>query len=290
MSDQTPPAPGAVDLAALKAALDAGAAALAAGDARAAAEAYARALAIDPEDRAAVSLRLAALAAGPTPDGAPPAYVAALFDQNAADFDDILIERLGYDAPLQIRQQIQDAAGPERRFARLLDLGCGTGLCAEALGDLTEARIGVDLSEGMIAEAAEKELYDALYVGDALGFLRSEIETDASFDLIVAGDLAPYLGDLAPLIGAVAERLAPGGLFALTAETAEGLDGEGDQAADAPPPWRVTPERRFAHASAHLDAALRTAGLERLDARTAVTRYETGRPVASHLVVAARPA
>jgi SAM-dependent methyltransferase len=45
----------------------------------------------------------------------------------------------------------------ERRAARILELGCGTGELAHALAVLTEARVtGVDLSERFIAQAREK--------------------------------------------------------------------------------------------------------------------------------------
>ena len=40
------------------------------------------------------SVRLAAMGRAPAPDAAPPAYVATLFDQNAASFDDMLVDQL----------------------------------------------------------------------------------------------------------------------------------------------------------------------------------------------------
>lgn len=47
-------------------------------------------------------------------------------------------------------------AGAERRAARILELGCGTGELAHALAVLTEARVtGVDLSERFIAQARQ---------------------------------------------------------------------------------------------------------------------------------------
>ena len=44
----------------------------------------------------------------------------------------------------------------------VLDAGCGTGLCGPLLAPYARRLIGVDLSEGMLALAKEKHVYDAL--------------------------------------------------------------------------------------------------------------------------------
>ena len=89
---------------------------------------------------------------------------------------------------------------PERRFARMLDLGCGTGLTGISMKDKVDNMIGVDISTGMLDEAYDKEVYDDLYAGDVVEFL-SEIEDDgegdaSGWDLIVSTDVLPYLGEL----------------------------------------------------------------------------------------------
>ena len=60
------------------------------GDLDGAAASFAEVLKLDPEDHGGAAIRLAAMGRGATPDTAPPAYVATLFDQNAAQFDDML--------------------------------------------------------------------------------------------------------------------------------------------------------------------------------------------------------
>src|SRR6056297_779952 len=82
-----------------------------------------RTLALDPEDRGGVAIRLAALGLAPDPETVPPAYVATLFDQTAERFDDILVEQLGYAVPLMLRDLLERHGVP--RAGRLLDLGCG---------------------------------------------------------------------------------------------------------------------------------------------------------------------
>ena len=134
-----------------------------AGDRERAAEAYRQALKLDPEDHGGVSIRLAAMGLAASPDKMPDAYVATLFDQHADDFDDILVERLRYCVPLQLRELLRNH-GIEK-LGRVLDLGCGTGLVGLALADCAEHLTGVDLSERIVELAFDREVYDDIYVG-----------------------------------------------------------------------------------------------------------------------------
>ena len=294
MSAEAPPPPGAPELEALAAAYER-ALALEKSGAADAAEAWRAVLALDPEDRGGAAVRLAALGAGPDPDRAPPAYVETLFDQHAEAFEEILVGRLGYRVPEALADRLAALAGPEARLS-VLDLGCGTGLGVAALGELAARADGVDLSAGMLEAAAETDLYDALYQADAVAFLEGDPDADPEaelrdadgdplgpWDLILAADVAPYLGDLGPLLRAAARRLAPGGRLALSTETLpEGaFDARG---------WRVGPHQRFHHAEAHLRARSAEAGLavERLEPWT--IRTNEGRPEPGHLLVARRPA
>ena len=94
------------------------------GDVEAAVKAYHEVLAIDPDDHGGAAVRIASMGRGETPDKAPDAYVATLFDQHADVFEDVLVEQLDYHVPMLVRQRLQALKlGP---FARVLDLGCGT--------------------------------------------------------------------------------------------------------------------------------------------------------------------
>lgn len=273
-----------IDQDALAEAYELGLACEKAGDVEGAVAAYERVMALDPFDRGGACVRLAALGRGPTPEKAPDAYVATLFDQHAEVFDQILVEQLGYDAPLQLAdllRSLAEAGAAPARFARMLDLGCGTGLCAEALEDRTDTRIGVDLAEEMVAIASEKELYADLYVAEAVAFLESDAESGAPFDLITATDMLPYLGALEPFFEGVAARLASGGLLAFSSET---LPLEAFAGAD----YRVGPKQRFAHQPDYLIRALAAAGFAPLDASNIVVRYDEGDPILGQMVIAER--
>lgn len=128
-----------------------------AGDFDAAAKAYEEVLQIAPDDHGGAAVRLASMGRGAVPLKAPDAYVATLFDQHAEMFDTILVDQLGYDVPLQLREmllEMDDAFNAER----MLDLGCGTGLSADALDDMAAHKTGVDISENMIEVAYEKAI------------------------------------------------------------------------------------------------------------------------------------
>lgn len=166
-------------------------------------------------------------------DRAPSDYVVALFDGFAERFDQQLVDNLGYDAPALLADKV---ARHGARFARILDLGCGTGLAGPHLRRFQGRLTGVDLSGGMLARAAERGDYETLAQAEAVAFLRS---APGGFDLIFSTDVLIYFGDLAPLFAAAADALAPGGLLAVSTEL--GQDG-----------WTLLPSARYAHGDAYV--------------------------------------
>ncbi|QZZ37463.1 methyltransferase domain-containing protein [Nitratireductor kimnyeongensis] len=248
-----------------------------AGDLGAAATAYREVLALDPADHGGAAVRLASMGRGETPTRASEAYVATLFDQHAGAFESILVDQLGYDVPALTRKALEEVApGP---YGRMLDLGCGTGLAGEVLRDIADHITGVDLSEMMIEVTDEKEVYDALYVGDAVDFLH-HADVDP-FDLITATDVLPYLGDLEAFFAGAAELSVEGAVLAFSSETLpdDVLSGRA---------FMVGPHQRFAHSEAYLADMLSKHGFVGLAIGDIVVRHEMGKPVPGHLVVARR--
>ncbi|WEX86893.1 methyltransferase domain-containing protein [Sinorhizobium garamanticum] len=245
------------------------------GNLEAAATAYAEVLALDPEDHGGAAVRLASIGRGETPLKAPDAYVATLFDQHADVFENVLVDQLNYCVPLLVRQRLQALGlGP---FQRVLDLGCGTGLTGGALRDMAEDISGIDLSENMVEIAHEKDVYDTLYVAEAVDFLDDNDE--APFDLIVATDVLPYMGALEALFFGAVDNLVPGGLLIFSSETlpAETLAGRD---------YMVGPHQRFAHSEAYLRDRLTATGFEIIEIGDITVRMEGGEPIAGQLVVA----
>jgi predicted TPR repeat methyltransferase len=186
-------------------------------------DAYGKCLSLDGDDAHGAGLHLASLGGGQTPAAAPRAYVKTLFDQYAATFDRHLVEKLAYRGP-EILDAALSRAAPGQIFEHTLDLGCGAGLFGAVFRSKTRVLTGVDLSPAMIFHAGEKHLYDRLAAADLLEFLDEEPEGGA--DLAAAADVFVYIGDLQPVFRAVFRALAPGGLFAFTAQRLDGPEFE----------------------------------------------------------------
>ena len=246
------------------------------GDLETAAAVWREMLRIDPHDHCGAAMRLAGMGCAEPPPRAASAYVATLFDQHAEVFDSILVDHLGYGVPDLLRAMLGKHA--LTRFSRLLDLGCGTGLAGEALQDIVDHVTGVDLSENMIAMARERELYDELFVGEIVEFLR---RATGRWDLVVATDVLPYLGALGEFFAAVSGHLRRRGVFAFSTES---LPPE----IIADRPFMVGPKQRFAHAQPYLEAVLAKSGMDVVAIERIVVRHEEGLPVDGQIFLARR--
>lgn len=236
--------------------------------------AYRRAVAADPEDRHGAGVRLMRLGAEPL-RGMPPAYVRSLFDQYAPDFDRALLDDLDYRGPSILLRALAEVCRERRRpmrFARAIDLGCGTGLVAKAFGSSVDTWSGIDLSPGMIAKARETGLYAQLDVADMIDGLARLV--DASVRLVIAADAFVYLGDLRPVLLQSTRVLSLGGLIAFTVET---HSGEGVV---------LGGKLRYAHAAAEVKLALSAAGLALRKLEPVSTRNDAGVAVPGLVVVA----
>jgi predicted TPR repeat methyltransferase len=198
------------------------------------------------------------------PPAAPPAYVAALFDGYAPAFEAELVQGLRYRAPQVLLAPLQ-AAG--RRFARALDLGCGTGLCAPLLRPLAGRLEGVDLSAGMLEQAAARGQYDALHQAELVAWLAG---LQGTCDLVVATDVFIYIGELGPVFAGVARVMEAGGVFCFSIE--EPQPGEGDVV--------LRPSLRYAHAEAYLRRLAAAHGFSVQDLQRAPVREDQGQAIA----------
>lgn len=252
--------------------------------------AFRRAAQSDPADRRGAALHLIRLgdvgdlgdvggaAAQSLPPEMPPSYVKALFDQFAPRFDDTLVNRLDYRAPALLRAAVGEACRNVARpltFARAFDLGCGTGLGAQAFCDIARVIDGVDLSPGMLIRARATGLYAELIEADMLAAAQGAPQ--GAYDLVLAVDAVIYLADLAPLCAEAARILGPQGLFAFTVET---HDGEGVILGE---------KLRYAHAETYVVQALQDAGLRVVQVGAASARHDGGVPVPGLVIVAQKP-
>ncbi len=170
------------------------------------------------------------------PEHPPAQYVAQLFDEYAAEFDQHLVQGLRYRAPELLVRQLR--ALDARRWRHALDLGCGTGLCGPLLQPLVDRLDGVDLSGQMLERARALGVYRHLFQADLAGHLQA---TPERHDLLVAADVFIYVGALEAVFAGVQRVLEPGGSFAFSVEHA-------DDAHD----WVLRPSLRYAHSARYV--------------------------------------
>ncbi|WP_284178150.1 methyltransferase domain-containing protein [Rhabdaerophilum sp. SD176] len=249
-------------------------AALALGEEETARAALERVLTLDPADHLGAAMLLAQIGSKPVAEAMPAAYVAALFDDYAPRFDSHLVNQLAYRAP-ELLVAALDRHQPERHFAHVLDLGCGTGLMARALGSRAGLVFGVDLSPRMVAVAAETRLYAGLQAGELVAFLTQQPVAGA--DLTIAADVFCYVPDLAPAFAEARRCLAPSGILAFTVQT---HPGEGVV---------VGEDCRIHHAPGLVRHLAVEAGFTLLAEEEAVSRLDAGKPVPGALFLLAAP-
>jgi predicted TPR repeat methyltransferase len=238
---------------------------------------FQQALALEPDDALGVRLDLARLGGVPPEAAISEGYVRALFDDYAPQFERHLVESLRYRGPDLIADALRRAASKRFRafhFRHALDLGCGTGLMAQALQGVAEGIEGVDLSPRMLAKAAKTKLYAALHEGELVAFLARREAGEA--DLVVAADVFVYLADLAPAVRESHRVLARDGFLAFTVQ-AHG--GEGVILGE---------DARYAHGEGYVRATLADAGFKLVLLEAVSTREDRGKPVPGLLVVAER--
>jgi predicted TPR repeat methyltransferase len=248
-----------------------------------AASAYQEALKLGPEDPYVRHL-VASSGATPCSKRAPEDYVRIIFDGYADRFESHLIS-LGYTVPGAIRSILQSHPKIAAGFSLgpVLDLGCGTGMMAVAIGDLPLGPLtGIDLSPRMLAHACAKRLYSNLREND---IVTDMVMHDQRWPLIVAADVICYFGALEELFTQVHRSLEQGGWFVFSVEEVladhDGvIPGNGN--------WALQRQGRYAHALDYVRETACAAGFSVLRMDRRAIRYEAGAPVPGLLLVLLR--
>ncbi len=219
-------------------------------------------------DRTLLEYFLAAVTAQADVAAPPRQYVQTLFDQYADEFDTHLVSQLGYRGHQRLIDLLPpEAAGPQ---ARVLDLGCGTGLCGAQVRARAQYLVGVDLSPAMVEKARARAVYDALHVADIHDFLATPQD---AYDLVLAADVFIYVGPLEQAFGLLTTRLRPGGWLAFTVE-----DAPADQTV------QLLPSLRYAHSPTYLQDLARRHGFKVMASHEDAIRYDQQRPVPGRYV------
>jgi predicted TPR repeat methyltransferase len=197
------------------------------------------------------------------PAAPPRPYVEGLFDNYAKDYEGHMVGLLRYRGHEELVRPLLESG---RAFGEVLDLGCGTGLCAALIRPVAGDIDGVDLSGAMIEQTRKTGFYRTLHHADLAQHLA---ETERRYDLVLAADVFIYVGELADVFRAVRRILRPGGCFAFSVE----LAGEGSGTV-------LLPSLRYAHAEDHIRALAAASGFTVSEVRKAPIRYDQHKPVA----------
>jgi predicted TPR repeat methyltransferase len=232
---------------------------------------YRRALDIDP-GRQDLHHLISSIS-GETTDIAPEKYIRELFDDYAGTFDDHLTNTLSYEIPALLRHAVDALTDAPKAFSRMLDLGCGTGMVAQAFQDLAGEIDGIDLSPKMLEIAKAKGVYANLTLSDVLEFLNGPDVKPAGYELIASGDTFIYIGKLDGVFAAARRALTDGGLFVFSVEHLE--DGD----------YKLLPSSRYAQSEAYIEKLAAENMFEIMCLEPVVVRVEKEVPIAGRIFV-----
>jgi predicted TPR repeat methyltransferase len=208
-------------------------------------------------------------------ESTPSDYVKNLFDHYAEHYDVHLLSALDYQVPVNLNEAFGSTALATRSDLRMLDLGCGTGLCAGYFKKHYKFSVGVDVSQNMLAVAENKGLYDDLICSDALDYLQG---TSTRFDLIISGDVVVYFGKLDELFMQCHRVLSENGIFVFNTEVSVDRD------------YHLNQSGRFSHSQSYVSDVAQAAGFDVLSCEEKQTRLQNDKPVLGYVFSLRRPA
>lgn len=202
-----------------------------------------------------------------------------LFDGFAENYDKQLA-KLDNNGPSMVFTALEELGLPKTPSRRILDAGCGTGLCAGFLRPYAKELFGVDLSVKMLEISRDKGGYDFLARTDL-----SEIVTypEGKFDMIICADVLVYFGALTTVFQNFASILNPGGWLVATVEF------ENDPTVKTG--FKLYPSGRHKHTDEYLLKTLTIAGFPKPKSiKHARLRNELGAPILGTMIAVQKPA
>lgn len=205
-------------------------------------------------------------------------YVRDIFDAFAEDFEGVL-EDLNYEVPSLMAKTLEALShNVKLKKMRILDAGCGTGLCGKYLKKYAKFRglDGVDISEKMLEVARRKKLYTRIYNQDLNKFLASH---ENKYDLINAADVFTYFGELGGLFILLHSSLKIGGrvLFSISENSINSDD------------YYLHLSGRFLHGKNYVEEGLKSRGFIVEKINRVKLRNEGDEDVYGWIVMAQKP-
>ena len=202
-------------------------------------------------------------------------FIRQTFDNFAENFDQVLY-RLDYKAPELVGNLVSERFNAGSAELKVLDAGCGTGLCGSYLRSCARLLVGIDLSAGMLNKARLTDDYDELYEAEIEAFLADHTN---AYHLIVSADTYCYFGALESLCERMAGSLLPNGSVVFTVETTDKIIDGG---------YCLQSNGRYQHSAAYVRSVLSKTGFTQAEIENVVLRTERSRPVNGLLVIASR--
>ncbi|HLZ04612.1 MAG TPA: tetratricopeptide repeat protein [Bradyrhizobium sp.] len=181
-----------------------------AGRSEAARSCFERHLSCHPGDADEIAMLLATVG-GALPGRATDRQISELYALQADRWDKAAAATGGYQG-----HRLIAAALPQLNALQadtVIDVGCGTGLVGALLRPHVRHLIGVDMSEPMLAQARQKNVYDSLHCADLMAYLTAHPD---SCDVVTSAATLIHFGRLDAVFEAVARCLRPRGLFVFT--------------------------------------------------------------------------
>ena len=226
-------------------------------------------LSLAPDDNCGARLKLSYLNAGEMPERQPEQLVKQTYEKKARTWDaDVERIDMAFLGPQHVQTAINQQL-PDATDLAILDIGCGTGLCASYLKPIAKILRGVDLSEHMLAIARGKALYDQLVCDDIIHYLETY---DDMYDLIVGSGVLIFFGDLSGMLKAVASRLNSDACFIFTLYESNDADIE------------IRDNMHFAHSEQYIRTIAAQSGLNVVKIEPVVHEYEHEQPQPGFIV------
>jgi len=171
-----------------------------------------------------------------------------------------------------VGEAVARLSGEPKANLRVLDLGCGTGLCGPYLKPYAERLIGVDLSANMMAQASERLMYDELVKAELVAYLAT---VEMPQDIVVSADTLCYFGRLDAAFAGVHAALRRNGIWVFTVEAHPGEQ-----------PFTLQLHGRYSHARSYVESNLLASGFGAIEVYEVDLRLENNEPVPGWLVTA----
>lgn len=213
------------------------------------------------------------IAGGQQPTSTPLLYLASYYDSFSEQYDHYQHHIVCSKAPHILSECLRQSDLMPSPPRTLLDVGCGTGLVAQALQDLTSHRTGIDLSARMIEKARHKNLYHHLYLQDASTFM---LESRSQYDVVTAIGMLPCMGDIGNFIQSARNVVSPSGILALSFERDEEETAVG---------YRLKPSGRYCHSMNYVFSLLQAKGYQLMLQQEATLHLDLQTPITGVLVL-----